>query len=85
MRYSRFWTPKKRLGTAVSAAGSIRVVRMLVYGRVRPTADGWPWLTAESAASHVKQGNMGYSPVLKFLFVAAAQLQTGTHGRDTGA
>ena len=28
---------------------------MLVYGRYRPTTDGWPWLTAESAASHVKQ------------------------------
>ena len=56
MRYGRFWAPQKRLDTAVSAAGSIRIGRMLVYGRFRPTADGWPWLTAESAASHVKQG-----------------------------
>ena len=56
MRYGRFWAPQKRLDTAVSAAGSIRIDRMLVYGRFRPTADGWPWLTAESAASHVKHG-----------------------------
>ena len=43
---------------------------MLVYGRFRPTADGWPWLTAESAASHVKQGIF---PCFKFSVCSCRQ------------
>ena len=74
--------PRTRLYPAVSAAGSIRIDRMLVHGRFRPTTDGWSWLAAESAASHVKQGIFPCFKIPVCSCGAFVRLDVSTQRRD---